>query len=65
MLKVKVKEGFEWETYDFLLAFLPITPLFQVWEEERLHEANEKGTLVFLENLDPTFTNAEVEVFHA
>ncbi|KAK6140487.1 hypothetical protein DH2020_025768 [Rehmannia glutinosa] len=32
-----------------------------VWEEERLHEMNEKGTLVLLENLDPSFTSAEVE----
>ncbi|EYU26920.1 hypothetical protein MIMGU_mgv1a019629mg, partial [Erythranthe guttata] len=32
-----------------------------VWEGERLREANEKGTLIILENLDPSFTSAEVE----
>ncbi|KAL6570281.1 hypothetical protein OROMI_014795 [Orobanche minor] len=33
----------------------------EVWDEERLREVNEKGTLVLLENLDPTFTSADVE----
>ncbi|CAA0808975.1 nucleic acid binding [Striga hermonthica] len=33
----------------------------EVWNEERLCEMNEKGTLILLENLDPTFTSAEVE----
>ncbi|KAL8061819.1 hypothetical protein ABFS82_02G107800 [Erythranthe guttata] len=33
----------------------------EVWEGERLREANEKGTLIILENLDPSFTSAEVE----
>ncbi|KAI3445185.1 hypothetical protein Pfo_001850 [Paulownia fortunei] len=36
----------------------------EVWEEERLREMNEKGTLVLLENLDPSFTSAEVEDKH-
>ncbi|GER28523.1 nucleic acid binding [Striga asiatica] len=33
----------------------------EIWDEERLCEMNEKGTLILLENLDPTFTSAEVE----
>lgn len=37
----------------------------QVWSEERLSEANEKGTLVVLENMDPSFTSGEVEVIHS
>ncbi|KAG8391073.1 hypothetical protein BUALT_Bualt01G0149900 [Buddleja alternifolia] len=37
------------------------------WVEERLFEAHDKGTLVLLENLDPSFTSSEVEdiVWHA
>lgn len=37
---------------------------FQVWEDGRLNEANEKGTLVILENFDPSFAASEVEVLH-
>ncbi|MCE0482088.1 hypothetical protein HAX54_040483 [Datura stramonium] len=33
----------------------------QPWKE-RLHAAQERGTLVLLENLDPSYTSAEVEV---
>ncbi|KAL8546980.1 hypothetical protein ACS0TY_006627 [Phlomoides rotata] len=33
----------------------------EVWSEERLSEANEKETLVVLENMDSSFTSAEVE----
>lgn len=33
----------------------------EVWTEGRLNEANEKGTLVVLDNLDPSFTSSEVE----
>ncbi|KAH6820028.1 hypothetical protein C2S53_012896 [Perilla frutescens var. hirtella] len=33
----------------------------EVWAEERLNEANEKGKIVVLENLDPSFTSSEVE----
>ncbi|XP_028091572.1 protein ANTI-SILENCING 1-like isoform X6 [Camellia sinensis] len=38
----------------------------QPWEE-RMQRAYEKGTLVFLENLDPSYTSSEVEdlVWHA
>ncbi|CAL5439952.1 unnamed protein product [Camellia sinensis] len=34
---------------------------FKPWEE-RMQRAYEKGTLVFLENLDPSYTSSEVEV---
>ncbi|CAL5361436.1 unnamed protein product [Camellia sinensis] len=39
---------------------------FKPWEE-RMQRAYEKGTLVFLENLDPSYTSSEVEdlVWHA
>lgn len=33
----------------------------QPWED-RMKTANEQGTLVLLQNLDPTYTSAEVEV---
>jgi hypothetical protein len=33
----------------------------QPWEE-RMKTANEQGTLVLLQNLDPVYTSAEVEV---
>ncbi|GFP93937.1 hypothetical protein PHJA_001538000 [Phtheirospermum japonicum] len=33
----------------------------EVWDEKSLREMNEKGVLVFLENLDPTFVSADVE----
>lgn len=36
--------------------------IFQPWEE-RMQKADEQGTLVFIENLDPLFTSSEVEVF--
>ncbi|XP_042028973.1 protein ANTI-SILENCING 1-like [Salvia splendens] len=33
----------------------------EVWAEERLNEANAKGTILVLENLDPSFAASEVE----
>lgn len=33
----------------------------QPWED-RMQTAHEQGTLVLLQNLDPAFTSAEVEV---
>ncbi|KAL3629958.1 hypothetical protein CASFOL_026270 [Castilleja foliolosa] len=33
----------------------------EFWDEKSLHEMNEKGTLLFFQNLDPTFTSADVE----
>lgn len=35
--------------------------VFQPWEE-RMKEAHDQGTLVLLQNLDPTYTSLEVEV---
>lgn len=46
--------------YSLYLLFV----ISQVWAEERLNEANTKGTLLVLENLDPSFAASEVEVFH-
>lgn len=42
---------------DLHMLFCSIQP----WNE-RLHVAQERGTLVLLENLDPSYTSAEVEV---
>lgn len=61
MVKHKILRIYIFIFYSFLLHYTHYCHLYQPWEK-RLRKADEEGTLVYLENLDPSYTSPEVEV---